>query len=223
MILGIVAGAPGSSAPPIVTPAMLDPLHTGAGVALSNLNLTATKSTGGVGWRMSRSTYGPTSGKYYFESVLNEFSSSIVGVGLGDATASVSTFYGADQNGLIYINTGDVYRGGAAVASIQTTSEGQVIGVAFDVDAGLAWFRTAGGNWNNSGTANPATGVGGIAFGSLMSGATYPGAGVQTSPNDRVSVNFGPTFVGTPPAGFGIVGEAGPPSISGGAGITETT
>lgn len=221
MIPGIVAGgASGGAGPPVVTPAMLDPLNTGAGVTLSDLNLTATK-TSGTAWRMSRSTYGPTTGRYYFETVLVEFSGSFVGVGLGDSTAAVSTFYGADGHGLIYVNNGEVYRGGALVTTIQATSEGQALDVAFDVDAELVWFRTAGGNWNNNPSANPETGVGGIAFGSLMSGATYPGVGVQTSPNDRVTVNFGPTFARTPPAGFGIVGEVGPPSILGGGGITE--
>lgn len=223
MIPGIVAGVIRSAGPPVVTPAMLDPLNTGAGVTLSNLNLTATKASGGAAWRTSRSTYGPGAGKYYFEATLVEFSGSFIGIGLGDSSAAVSNFFGADQHGVFYVNNGTVYRGGSLVTTIQTTAEGQVVGVAFDVDAKLVWFRTAGGNWNNSGTANPATGVGGIAFGSLMSGAIYPGAGVQTSPNDRVTVNFGPTFANTPPSGYGIVGESGSPTISGGSGITETT
>ena len=45
---------------------------------------------------------------------------------------------------------------------IHTSAEGSVTGVAFDVDAELVWFRTGAGDWNNSPTADPATGTGGI-------------------------------------------------------------
>lgn len=221
MIPGIVAaGAMGSSGPPVIVPTMLDPLNTGSGITLSNLNLTATKSSA-TAWKMSRSVLGVTTGKYYFEVTWNEFSGSFVGVGLGDQDASVENFYGADGNGLILINNGEVYRGGALATTIQTSAEGSVTGVAFDVDAELVWFRTGAGDWNNSPTADPETGTGGIAFGASHSGTTYAGVGVQTAPNDQMTANFGPTFSGTPPAGFGILGESDPPGLLGLGGITE--
>lgn len=219
MIPGIVAQ--GVSGSPVITPAMLDPLNKGANVALSNLNLTATKASGGVGWQMARSTVGKSTGKFYLEATFDEFSGSFIGLGLGDAMASVSNFYGADNHGLIYVNNGAVFTGGALLTTIQTIAEGQVLGIAFDVDARLIWFRTNGGNWNDSGSADPATGVGGIAFNAGMTGTFYPGAGVQTSPSDQMTVNFGPTFAYTPPSGFEIVGEVGAPSILALGGITE--
>jgi hypothetical protein len=37
-----------------------------------------------------------------------------------------------------------------------------------------------------------------------------------------MSVNFGPTFSGTPPTGFGLIGERGPPALTGPSAITET-
>lgn len=220
MIPGIVAS--GSTFVPIVTPAMLDPLNSGDHIVLSNLNLTATKTTGGVQWEMSRSTYGPAAGKYYFEATFDEFSGSFVGVGLGDSTASVGNFYGVNEHGIIMINNGEVYANGALITTLASATEGQVVGIAFDIDAELVWFRTEAGNWNNSGTADPTTGTGGIAFGTLMGGVTFPGVGVQTSPSDQVTANFGPTFAHTPPTGYGIVGEFGYPTISGLSGITVT-
>lgn len=208
------------SSPPVIVPTMLDPLNTGVGVTLSNFNLTATK-TSATAWRMSRSVLGVTTGKYYFEVTWNEFTGSFIGVGLGDQDASVENFYGSDANGLILINNGEVYRGGALATTIQTSAEGSITGVAFDVDAELVWFRTGAGDWNNSPTADPETGTGGIAFGASMSGTTYAGVGVQTAPNDQMTANFGPTFSGTPPAGYGILGESDPPSLLGLGGITE--
>lgn len=217
MILGIVAQGP-FLGDVVITPAMLDPIVLGTNVTLSNSNLTATKTGGGIGWKMARSTVGLTTGKYYFESTWNEFTGSFTGIGIGDQDASVENFFGSDNNGLIMINNGDVYINGAIFTTIQSSAEGQVSGIAFDVDANLIWFRTAGGNWNNNGAANPATGVGGITF--PGSGTFYPGIGVQTAPNDQMSINFGPTFSGTPPAGFGIVAEVGTPLITAPRAIT---
>lgn len=217
MIPGIVSDD-GTPLTPVMVPATLDPANKGAGVVLSNADLTATKTTGGTGWKMARSTVGLTTGKYYFEATWDEFSGSFTGIGIGDASASVENFYGVDAHGLILINNGEVYASGALLTTIQSSSEGQVSGIAIDVDAKLIWFRTAGGNWNNNGSADPATGTGGLSF--PGSGTFYAGVGVQTSPNDQMTANFGPTFVGTPPAGFGLIASEGAPGIFGLSGIT---
>lgn len=208
---------------PVITPAMLDPLNKGTGVNLSNLNLTATKASGGVAWRMARSTVGKTAGKYYFEVTWDHYatSSSIIGVGVGDQDASVNTFFGSDNNGLIILSTGAVYKNSALSTTIASSSQGSTGCIALDVDNSLVWYRVGSGNWNNNPSANPVTGVGGIAFSPSMSGTIYPAVGVQTSPNDKMSINFGPTFTHTPPSGFGILGTVGAPSLLGLGAITE--
>lgn len=193
----------GQGAPLTLT--TLNPLASGVGVTLSNLNLTATK-TSGLAWRMARSTVGVTTGKYYFEVTWNEFTGSFIGVGIGDGDASVENFYGSDANGLILLNNGEVYQSGVVLTTVASSAETNISGIAFDANAKLVWFRTSGGLWNNSGTADPATGVGGIAFGAGMSGTYYAAVGVQTAPNDQMTANFGPTFSGTPPTGFGVIG-----------------
>lgn len=204
----------------VFTPSMLDPLNKGVNVLLSNLNLTARKVST-PGWEMARSVVGVTSGKYYFEVTWDEFSGSFCGVGLGDQDASVSNFYGADGNGLIVVNNGEVYANGALVTTIQTSSEGHVSGFAFDITNRRFWMRTNGGNWNNSGTANPATNVGGVAFPAGMTGTYYAAVGVQIDPNDQMSINFGPTFVGAIPSGFSRIGNNGPPPILGASAVTD--
>lgn len=212
----------GGSGPPVFVPTMLDPLNKGTNVVLSNLNLTATKATGGSGFQMARTVKGVTSGKYYFEVTWDEFSGSFVGVGLGDQDASVNSFYGSDSNGIILIQNGEVYASGGVVANIQTSAESNWSGIAFHVEAGLVWFNTNGGNWNNNPSADPATGVGGIAFPVGMSGTIFAGVAVQQSPNDQMSMDCGQAFTGTPPTGFEMIGELGPPSILGLAGVTDT-
>ena len=70
----------------------------------------------------------------------------------------------------------------------------------------MIWFRLgAAGNWNTSGTANPATGVGGLdlaptGFGTAFD--VYPFVYLNTSGN-AITANFGGTaFTGTVPSGF---------------------
>jgi hypothetical protein len=106
---------------------------------------------------------------------------------------------------------GGINAGSGGTATTPTTSwvVNDRIDIAVDVDARLIWARRNGGNWNSSGTANPATGVGGQLFEGSYSGDTdtlgtrmWPAvslAGYQ----DQITCNFGATaFVGTPPSGF---------------------
>lgn len=213
---------------PVVT---LDPANTGSGVTLSNGNLTATKSSGGIAWKMSRATLSVTSGKFYAETKWIEFSNSYIGVGIGDASASVENYYGLDNHGLIYVSNGSigqVYQNGSPIATIQTTSEGDTVAIAFDCTAKLCWFKTNTGNWNNNPSANPATGAGGISFASLMTAPYFVAAGVQFAPTDQMNINFGPGFIYAAPAGFLAINGETPfvtpaaPSISALRAVTVT-
>src|SRR4029077_13475902 len=66
---------------------------------------------------------------------------------------------------------------------------GDVIGVAVDFTNHLAWFRRNSGNWNNDGTANPATGVGGI---TIAAGSYAPTVGFGAGGSARTTTgNFG--------------------------------
>lgn len=78
-----------------------------------------------------------------------------------------------------------------------------VICFAIDGPNALGWIRVNNGNWNNSGTANPATGTGGIALTTLASDyristlAGSPGTGIKAVINTGQA-----TFGYTPPSGF---------------------
>ena len=81
---------------------------------------------------------------------------------------------------------------------------GTVVGIAVDFTNHLIWFRMApSGNWNGSGTANPATGVGGITFstGAMVPFVTFGGSGGAAG--NVITANFGASsFTGTVPSGF---------------------
>ena len=136
-----------------------------------------------------------------------------IGCGLGDhlvTTAQsngpgfVLSFVNSSGNAVIYANgtnTG-LTAGTALVAN-------DVLCVAVDLTASLIWFRKNGGNWNNSGTANPATGTGGYAYLANWPGGTIANRGLSPyaflfTTNDQQTLNFGDsTFAQTPPSGFG--------------------
>jgi hypothetical protein len=101
--------------------------------------------------------------------------------------------------GAIWING---VNSGVAIGSI---TSGMVIGIAVDLTANLIWFRTAS-NWNAGGTANPATGVGGISI-SAVAGTLFPTFGGGSTNTQVSTANFGASaFAQSVPSGFSIWG-----------------
>lgn len=165
---------------------------------LTNGDLTATNpaATGGV-----RGTASHTSGKNYWEYKIIAISSNSLSVGVALASANLS---GGTTTGVAIVNRlGGIFVNNTSTGvSLGTRAVNDVIGVAVDFTAGLIWFRVApSGLWNNSGTADPATGTGGISI-SALSGALYP-VYINGQAADAVTANFGASgFTGSVPSGF---------------------
>jgi len=161
-------------------------------VALSEGNLVATSLGGSYGF--VRSTVANSTGKFFRSITLNVLTDNdqIGIVNAAVAASSGSIYLGADTNGIGYIpKIGAVYYNGSAVATIQTATAGQIVDEAVDLGAGLIWWRVNGGYWNNSSTANPATGTGGIALG--VSGPFYAGLEFPFAAGEKNTTNFGAT------------------------------
>jgi len=132
---------------------------------LSNSNKTCTPSSS-AGYNQAFGTIARYTGKYYFEAQFANVS--------GFASLGVASDLGHQRNGQVNLGSAGqiAWRGTVVYGSLEqqsqtiTTIQGFVtndrLSVAVDIDNNLIWFRTNNGNWNNSGTANPATGVGGI-------------------------------------------------------------
>ena len=193
-----------------------NPADKTAGMTLSGSNLIATTTTAPA-W--VRTVDSKASGKFYYEITATVSTSTSTGQGIVSLAANMingvngSGACGFTQNGLVFA---DGNFSGTIIGSI---ASGTVVCTAIDLTARLIWFRLgAAGQWNNSGTPNPATGVGGIAF-------TTIGNGIQTYPAffgslnaEAVSANFGDsTFVGAVPSGF----TAGFPPAGGGAAAAQ--
>jgi hypothetical protein len=169
-------------------------------ITLSNGNLSAANNN--VSGGGTRATVGKSTGKYYWEVKVDVWAGanswpgviqSAVGLPGSLFTAGTS---GVNSTGQIYVNT-------AGTSSLLGgRASGDTIGIAVDFGARLLWMRVApAGSWNGSGTADPATGVGGLNINALT-GTLFPvfnGFAV----GDKATVNLGATaFSGVVPSGF---------------------
>lgn len=178
-----------------------NPADHSANMSLSNGNLTATTTNWSVG---VRSITGYSSGKYYLEITMANGSGTIDAVGLGTITSDLTSQLPVGTVGVAGAN---VWVNGASVQAGWSgfPANGTVVGIAVDLSAQLIWFRAApSGNWNNSGTANPATATGGTSFSVLGAGVKlYPLFEVGAGTGHAATANFGGSaFSGTVPSGF---------------------
>lgn len=141
-----------------------------SGMTLTGSNLIATSA---AGHSNVRSTTSQTTGKVCWEVV----ATTITGdwdAGLSNATYSITGLLGGDGNGIGFDpNTGapqGVFYNNATLSTGPGVSpNGEKEDFCADLDAHLFWVTNAtqrgnGFTWNNSATANPATGTGGLAF-----------------------------------------------------------
>jgi len=191
-----------------------NPADKTADCVLSNGNLSARSNQ--FGNQCARSVYGTATGKYYWEYTFVDAGNSACGIA---TLAALLTGIGVGgAAGVSYVvRTGTVYVGTTGVLALPSFSAGNVACMALDLTAQLIWFRNgAAGQWNNSGTANPATGTGGLAVSFVGAGVAAYGlyASNNATPNGMVTANFGDsTFVGAVPSGF-TAGLAAPPAVS---------
>ncbi len=166
------------------------------GVSLSADQLTAASTV--LGWRSVRAVDGKSANKWYWEvtSTVHAAGTNNV-VGIGTASANLASYPGGDAYSWGYSSSPGIYHGGAAIGSAPVFSQGDVIGVALDMDSGNVWF-SLNGVWLNGG--DPATGYAPSASG--ITGTIYPM--VSGYPNgNELRANFGQNaFVYTPPAGY---------------------
>lgn len=200
-----VAALPASLATWNNPPATVAPSWSPAdqvGMTFSNGNLTVTATSTASGARLNLG-FPNSAGKYYWECTMTTWTGAGTGVGICSSTVTISLPPSNSTNvAEILLTGGNFWINGVNAGSLGTRASGDIIGIAVDLAADLIWFRVCpSGNWNNSGTANPATGVGGFSI-TGVPGARFPFAGAQAI-NDRITGNFGAAgYSGAAPAGF---------------------
>jgi hypothetical protein len=180
-----------------------NPSDKSAALTLTGGNLIA---TGGLGINSVRAIDKQITGKFYWECAFTTSTSLNTGVGVWSPSVPQGSQFATVTPGMCGLprSGGVLIDGGASSFSFGTIAVGTVVCIAFDAGSRLIWFRLgAAGNWNNSASANPTTGVGGVSTPNLgVAIPAYP-AMVSGISGDQVTANFGDSaFTGTVPSGF---------------------
>jgi len=179
-----------------------NPSDKSASITLTGSNLIATTSGSGS----LRAVDKQITGKFYWELTATTFTASTSGIGIASSVATPLTTNLASMTGTASVSRSGVIFVDATSTGISlgTITSGTVVGIAVDCSSRLIWFRLgAAGNWNNSASANPATGSGGVATPGLGVGIpVFPAASLMLA-SDAVTANFGDSaFTGSVPSGF---------------------
>jgi hypothetical protein len=170
--------------------ATLNPLQKSSGSTLTNGNLDISMS-GAQGTTFATMAF-PAAGKWYFECTAN---SSQGDVGIAKAGADLSQYVGKNSSSYGYYIDGNVYHNDSSAGSGASYGSGDIIGVAFDSDAGTCkWYK------NNSLQVTI----------SSLTGEWFPAFG---SGNAAGIFNFGSrAFAYTAPSGYKSLNTANLPT-----------
>jgi len=199
-------GAPSSTWNPADT--------AGAGTTLSNGNRTFAPNTSS-GTQGARSATSKSAGKLAFEITIGAsggVGSSQSGYGLSNAGAGFGSLFVASGCVIVLQNGNYNYNGtGNQASKLANATNGATIMFAVDM-TNLLWWATISSNpgqWNTatSGSANPATNTGGLAW-SGLNGTLYPVGFVSSGTGTDASYTLNTTapFVNPLPSGFAAWG-----------------
>lgn len=177
-----------------------NPSDKSTDVTLSNGNLTATTDQG-FSLACTRSIASHSTGKYFASFTVNDVTGASA-LGIANGTKSLTGAPGGDLNSCgCLVENGNVSVNSGGIGTAAAMSNNDIIDMAVDLSAELIWFRVNGGNWNNSGAANPATGAGGFDFSGANAGPWY--AICEGNFNRAWIANFGATsYTHAAPSGF---------------------
>ena len=166
--------------------ATLNPLNSNATVALSNGNLQAVANA--TNWFPSLGTIGMSSEKWYWEQTITSGTDAFVGLGAVGASIAAGFYPGVQSTTYsYYASNGNKYNNNSNSAYGATWTLNDVIGTAFDADAGTLTFYKNGVSQ-------------GTAFSGIPANTYLPMIAVVA---DTLSMNFGQRpFAHTAPSGF---------------------
>lgn len=174
-----------------------------SGITLSNSNRTATKSSGGAGHCFVRAISGKAAGKWYWEVQYVGGSPSACFAGaIATSVPATNTQIGltAGSGGYLNVN-GLLYYNGTNTAYGATYTDGAIISVALDMDAGKVWFAK-NNTWQASG--NPAAGTAPAISG--LTGTWFPAIGIFNQGGSCIASFAAADQSFSPPSGFTAIG-----------------
>lgn len=145
----------------------------------------------------------PITGPCYWEVTPTNLGGSSAFTGIGSTSITMNALQ--SSAGAIHFDvSGNVGQAANVLGTIATWAINQRQDWAFDPINMLLWIRVAGGNWNNSGTADPATGVGGLAVPATFTpfGGMDPAFSAAAAGAAATFVFAAANFAGVLPTGF---------------------
>lgn len=200
---GFTHGGGGGGGPP-PSSATFDQARSYNGSLDSSTSLTFTASSA-LGTKSGAVALGHISGtdKRYFEvAVTIDGATFPMMIGLANLSYVITNSLEGDAHSISYTDLGRVYYNNTnVVPGMPVYGAGARVQIAVDAGNAKAWFRLNGGIWNNNGSANPVSNVGGVDI-SAITGSLYPIVVCQNV-NDAVVGKFdSSSWTGTAPSGF---------------------
>jgi len=177
--------------------ATLNPLNVqSTGYTIANGNLSITANSGNA-WRTMYATLGASSGKYYWEQKITNFTGSNPHyIGISDIdnmkNANDVDFENVSTEAFGYTKTGQSISKNSLSSYGDSWTTGDIIGVAVDLDNLKIYFSKNGVFQNSS---NPANGTN-PAY-TITSGKTYTATTSTYYSDNQYQMNFGNGFFGT--------------------------
>ena len=182
-------------------PTTWNPSETDAGLSLSNGNLTYSRNTASG---KTRALQGHRAGKKYFEIHVDQATSTGSAFGLSKGGVDLTALEAGQRGVLLFTGSGSLYVNGATKTGPGLPVTGSTVRFAVDFSNLQVWININGGNWNGSGTADPASNTGGYDLSAFIGSAVplFPVAIAWASGNAGTA-NFGASaFTYAMPSGF---------------------
>ena len=166
--------------------ATLNPLNKASSGIVGDGNLFITSSSSSYGSNFA--TIGVSTGKWYWEQTLQYVAPSELQLGIGNAATPLNNYPGSSAGSYGFAANNNKYNSGSATAYTTSWVSGDVIGIAFDADAGSLTLYKNGVSL-------------GVAFSSIPADTYFPLVGSYYAGQNYL--NFGQrAFAYTAPAGF---------------------
>ena len=196
--------APAAPPAPAFSGTIWNSADKGANINLTNGDLTVAQ-VGGA-WNSVRAVAYKTTGKHYFEITCGNLTpQSYCGPGVVTNAAAMSSYFPTHTDGHSYYgNSGNAWNGNAVSAWGDTYTDGDVLGIAVDLDNSVIYF-SKNGVWQNS--SDPESGASKTGAHNakhyLYSGRSYAPAVATYGGTDSIVANFGDSaFTYTVPTGY---------------------
>lgn len=191
-----VGGCGGASC--VAAATLWNPADSGTSFVITNSGRTATATQPPFGNLGGRSIASKPTGKFNWEIRVDTLNSGTMEIGMAKSAWPENATVLNTANGAILRNNGTAgYNGSNVLIS------GFVVSVALDLTNSKIWWRTNSGNWNNSGTDDPATNTGGVSISGFATSA-FAAAFLNSANQQAITARFSSSdWTLSAPSGFG--------------------